>query len=527
MSIKEKARRALLDFLRIHPAQDTPIDLQESFGFAADVIQNRLWYRGDAAELSQFYKQFAHSGTDDTAQTRFWCQVPEIGSLRKAHDGLPAVMVDTLAHIVKADLDDIDFADDGAASRWAEIADETDFPALVHQAITETLVTGDGAFKLSIDPDVSGHPLIEFWAADHVEYEVARGRITAVIFVSQHTAAGAQYTLRERYGVGTVSYELTDKDGAPCPLTDVPALAQLHDISFDGDFMLAVPLQFFRSGRWPNRGRSLYSCKTDAFDMLDEIVSQWLDAIRAGRVMRYIPERLIPRNPENGALTSLSYFKSNFIVTDTALTESGSPPTVEMQQADIRYDAFVASYGAAVDRCLQGVMSPATLGIDVGKMSSADAQREKKDVTGFTRNAITDALEKVLPKLAETALLADDLMHGAVLGVYDATVSFGEYGAPDFDSRVETLAKASTASLMSVEAAVDELWGGSKDDDWKETEVQRIKQLRGIADGAEPAVGGELIADVEADRAVVRADGTGADRQPETESDAAQIVGTR
>ena len=39
--------------------------------------------------------------------------------------------------------------------------------------------------------------------------------------------------------------------------------------------------------------------------------------------------------------------------------------------------------------CLQGIMSPATLGIDVGKMSSADAQREKKDITGMTRNAVS------------------------------------------------------------------------------------------------------------------------------------------
>lgn len=527
MSIKDRARRALLDFLRIRPALDTPIDLQESFGFAADVIQNQLWYRGDPAELSQFYKQFAHNGVDDTAQTRFWCQVPEVGSLRKAHDGLPAVMVDTLAHVVKADLDDIDFADEGAASRWAEIADEADFASLVHQAITDTLVTGDGAFKLSIDPEVSDHPLIEFWGADHVEYEIARGRITAVIFVSRHTVDKEQYTLRERYGVGSVSYELSDKDGAPCPLTDVPELAQLHNISFDADIMLAVPLRFFRSGRWPNRGRSLYSCKTDAFDMLDEIVSQWLDAIRAGRVMRYIPERLIPRNPENGTLTTPSYFRSNFVVTDTVLAETGTPPKVEMQQADIRYEAFAASYSAAVDRCLQGIMSPATLGIDVGKMSSADAQREKKDVTGFTRNAITDALEKALPKLAEIVLIADDLMHGNMPGAYDASVSFGEYGAPDFDSRVETLAKVSTASLMSIEAAVDELWGGSKDDRWKETEVQRIKQMRGVADAAEPAVGGELIAEVEADRGAVRAVGTGPDRQPETQPAAAQGVGAR
>ena len=136
--------------------------------------------------------------------------------------------------------------------------------------------------------------------------------------------------------------------------------------------------------------------------------------------------------------------------------------------------------------CLQGIMSPATLGIDLGKMSSADAQREKKDVTGYTRSAITDALEKALPRLAETALKAQDIQASLLPGEYHASCSFGEYGAPSFDSRVQTVAAAAGAGVMSVEAQVDELWGSSKDDAWKAAEVQRIRLEQGITDAAEP-----------------------------------------
>jgi hypothetical protein len=120
------------------------------------------------------------------------------------------------------------------------------------------------------------------------------------------------------------------------------------------------------------------------------------------------------------------------------------------------------------------------------KMSSADAQREKKDVTGYTRSAITDALEKALPRLAETALKAQDIQNSLLPGEYHASCSFGEYGAPSFDSRVQTVAAAAGAGVMSVEAQVDELWGSSKDDAWKAAEVQRIRLEQGIADAAEP-----------------------------------------
>ena len=141
--------------------------------------------------------------------------------------------------------------------------------------------------------------------------------------------------------------------------------------------------------------------------------------------------------------------------------------------------------------CLQGLVSPATLGIDVGKMSSADAQREKKDVTGHTRNTITAALENVLPKVINAVFMTLDNIHNMEPIEREVTVSFGEYGAPDFDSRVETVGKAATYGIMSTETQVDELWGGSKDDEFKAAEVQRIKTEKGIMSASEPSVGGE------------------------------------
>ena len=64
--------------------------------------------------------------------------------------------------------------------------------------------------------------------------------------------------------------------------------------------------------------------------------------------------------------------------------------------------------------------------------------------------------------------------------------------APDFDSRVETVGKASAYGIMSVETQVEELWGSSKEDDWKAAEVKRIMQEKGLADGSTSAVGDEF-----------------------------------
>lgn len=85
-----------------------------------------------------------------------------------------------------------------------------------------------------------------------------------------------------------------------------------------------------------------------------------------------------------------------------------------------------------------------------------------------------------------------DNMQGKAPETYEVTVDFGEYGAPDFDSRVETVGKASTYGIMSVKTQVEELWGSSKEDDWKAAEVKRIMQEKGLTEGEPTAVGDEL-----------------------------------
>ncbi|WP_050698030.1 hypothetical protein [Anaeromassilibacillus senegalensis] len=480
----------LRNWLQIQPATPNGIVIQEPLDFQASVIRNQIWYRGEAAELEQLYKQLG--AQDSTNASRFWAAVPANAmKLRKIHSGLPAILVDTLAYLVKSDMDDVAFKDNCGEAEWKAITEELDFQDTVGQGVAGALKAADGAWKISIDITVSQYPIVEFYEADRVEYIQSRGRVIGVKFWSDHSDGYKVYRLCEEYGKGYVSYALYDGT-SEVPLDRIPELAELKPVAFDGDFMMAVPFKVFESAKFPGRGKALYESKLDSFDALDEVISQWWDAMRAGRVKKYIPRDLLPVDPKTGNLLPLNDFGSEYITTES-LTDENGVSRIDTIQPEIRYEAFLSSYTAALDMCLQGVVSPATLGIDVGKMSSAEAQREKKDVTGYTRNTITGVLEKVLPQLVSTILMVNDLMQGRAPGNYEPSVGFGEYGAPSFDSRVETVNRAAAANTMSIETQVDELWGNSKDDGWKTGEVARIKQLRGIetVDGP-PAVGDEL-----------------------------------
>ena len=483
----ERVKDMIRSWLEIQPAPGVGITIREPVSHETNVLRNRIWYRGDASELDQLFKAMAN---DSVGQARFWAAAPLHETIRKAHSGLPGVMVEAMVSIVRSDLTDLDFEENKeAAARWQEIAKDNAFPDLVGQAVADTLVTGDGAFKISFDQDVATGPIMEFWGADRVEYVRRHGRIVEIHFLTPTDSPGR--VLKEIYSPGGVRYVMQDGE-REYSITGETEFGDLRPVEFDGDLLLAVPLQFWPSSRWRGRGQSIFDKKNDAFDAHDEIISQWMDAVRSGRVQKYIPENLIPRDPKNGALLIPNSFGTTFAQVSSSNKENAQDE-IKTVQPDIKYEAFVASYSATLDLCLQGIMSPATLGIDVGKMASADAQREKKDVTGMTRNAITAALEKALPQLAQTALAAGDILAGKMPGTYKAAISFGEYGAPDFDSRVKTLSSAATGGLMSIQAQVDELWGSSKDDKWKAAEVQRILNERGITELEEPSLGGDSL----------------------------------
>lgn len=491
--IGEKVKNMLRNWLQIQPAVQNSIVLQEPLSHQASVIRNQIWYRGEAAELEQLYKQLG--AQDSTNAARFWAAVPANDvKLRKIHSGLPAILVDTLAYLVKSDMDDIEFKDGTGKREWEDITQELDFLEAVGKGVVGALVSGDGAWKIMIDdpkdPDASPYPHVEFYEADRVEYIYKNGRITGIRFWTTYREKHREYRLCETYRKGSVSYTLFEGDHE-VSLDCVPELSGLKPVEFDGSFMMAVPLKFYDSPKSPGRGKAIYEGKLDDFDALDEVISQWWDAIRAGRVKKYIPRDLVPTDPETGKLKRMNDFGSEYIVTESASGEN-DVNKIETVQPEIRYEAFLSSYLAALDMCLQGIVSPATLGIDVGKMSSAEAQREKKDVTGYTRNTITGVLEKALPQLIRVILMTYDLMRGEAPGAYEPSVGFGEYGAPSFDARVETVNKAAAAATMSIETQVAQMWGNSKDEEWKAAEVARIKALRGIEELPDPSIGGEL-----------------------------------
>lgn len=487
MSISDSVRKAIRNYLRIEEnTESISITVKQLFDFEGQCFVNNLWYRGSADELSAFYKQF----NDRLGNTNFWASAPSKSvRVRKIHTGLPALIVDKLADVCTSDLYDIEAGD--RTEEWEAIADENNFKQLVKNATRDVLIFGDGCFKFSYDADISQLPIIEFFPGDRVEYEYRRGRLIGVIFKTEKYIKDSVYILKERYTADGISYSLEKADGKEVDLHSFEEFANLEDITNKAKFMAAVPYMVKESAQYKGRGKSIYSGKLDNFDAFDEIVSHWLLAVRKGQIKEYIPESFIPRDIETGAMLEFSDFDNSFISVAGDMSENGTRK-IETTQGIIQHEALLSTYCTILDLCLQGIISPSTLGIDVKKLDNAEAQREKEKTTLYTRDDVLAALEPVLKKVVSIALKFKDNLEMKVSDDVEVTVSFGGYANPAFEAQVETIGKAASTNIMSIETQVDELYGDSKDDEWKAAEVERIKIEKGIITVDEPGVNDEV-----------------------------------
>lgn len=484
--LKLNLSNKMRSFLRIYPSMGNNFQINELLDFDSNVAVNKIWYRGDSYELEQLYKQI------DNKDFSFWGSVPTRGmEIRKIHTGLPKTMVNILSGLISDDLQAVEFAHDADANTWAEIDKENQFHDLVKAAIAKTLYTGDGAFKITIDTSISQYPILEFYEADRIKVKRKRGRVEEIAFETLFEEDGKTYTLKEKYGKGYIRYKLKDAGGKEVPLNTIKQTSGLVNVAWDGGFMLAEYVSFYASDKFDGRGQSVFDAKRDNFDALDEVWSQWIDALRAGRTKTYIPENLLPRNPNTGEIMRPNSFDNRFIKLASATSETDNGKVVS-ESATIQDSSYLNTYITALDLCLQGIISPSTLGIDTKKLDNAEAQREKEKATLYTRQTVITVLQRVLPSFIQKVFYAYQTLTLQPLQDVSASVPFGEYANPSFESQVETVGKAKTQGIMSVDAAVDELYGDTKDDAWKKEEVKRIKAEQGIVEMEEPAANMDL-----------------------------------
>lgn len=495
------------------------------------IREYNIWYGGDGDELLNFY---THQNTLEynfepwysrNKREYFWAISSTEKGIKRTHSGQPRNIVDTLVNILKFPVIDCPQAEskDEKHNRLNEIIDACELRKIYkNRQLPLTLVEGWGCFKINWDISLSDYPYPIYYKAEQVDFIYRADRVVGVIFKDYYVDGESKkyllvetrsvdydpQTKRRYLDIERVLFRANDSNDFVDPVEGdwgqvVPELAQAyqdrHIKVTDCDMLLAVPCIIFENtARVGGPGRSIFTGKIDLFDDLDQCLSQNSNAVRKSTPVEYFNSDFLERDPETGMpIQPKAYDRKYSIYSGQRDANGGSTSNdpVQVTQPQINFEQYTNNAVQILLQIVNGVMSPATLGIDIAKKDNAEAQREKEKVTIFTRNAIIDAEEIILKSLCKQLLCSYELMHTGIITKkdYDISVKFSEFADDSYENKLEKLGQAFDNQLISEDMFMKKLYDNTltkeeydKEMEWlkKNHTEPRVEGQKGAAAGA-------------------------------------------
>ena len=482
-----------------------------------------IWYLGDSDRLKNFFTRANAINYNmdplynENKKSYFWAVSSTEHDIKRTHSGHPRNIVDTLVYImtipnITNDSDQTETVN----KNLQKILKVNNFKQqITQQSRPLTLVEGWGAWKINWDKRLSDYPILLYYRADRVDFIYQSNQLRAIIYKDFfQDADGKNYVLYEtrRLGdykdpdTGAVStslyiekelYEVTASDQLiPCKLESLPQLKDIIPQIVIQNFkhFLGYPNIFYHDVSEEFYGRSIFTGKTDIFDDLDQCMSQGANAVRRSTVHEYFNTLYLETDPVTGLPIQPDAFDRKYIkysgATGADGTAAGSTP-VQVVQPNINFQQYSDEERSLLMAAISGIMSPATLGIDIAKKDNADAQREKEKVTIFTRNNLLDEEEPVFEHICSDLLVAYELMNlkdGEQLKCteYQINVQYPEFANDSWEKKLETIQTGWAGGIMSDEMALDLLYGDTISKETKDRELKFLKDQRAKAEQIPP-----------------------------------------
>ena len=454
------------------------------------VKANKVWANGDASEKLNFYTtQISFGFFDNPFYKRnelnlFWSISAKEQYIKRTSSDFANSIINTISNI--CGIPQITFEKQEYQEIREEITKVNDFNILLSQDIrTSALITGTSVAKINFDTNFMKMPIIESVDAENVSIITNYGQIIAIIFKTFYKYKDKDYVLfetrRKDKENSYIEYELFRKvninEIQKCDLSEVPDTSKFTNLVFKGVHeILGVPFIYFKNPIYKNYGKGVLEGKFTELDNLDqaESVASW--CVRVSTPIEYYSEDVLERRNKNGIPSVPSAFNRQYVKKETLPNGDGeiNDPSIITTQPHLdiaQYQNEIASIKLAI---LDGLISPATMGMDMARNNNALAQREKEKITISTRNTINKAEMVALKKLIKIAIATYKFLNGN--GVFnideemEINIKYDEFANPSFENELPILGNAWNLGQISTEKYVELLWGDkiSKEDKAKE-----------------------------------------------------------
>jgi len=447
-----------------------------------------VWYSASSDELLNFYtdnmvRQFYKNPIyNRNNKNYFWSLSVGEEKIKRTHSGVPRAIVDTLVNA-------IGYPKISTIKQFKldEILKDNNFKVLTNQQqMPYTLVGGSGAFKIDINLKISKHPIITFYDAQKCDIVKSKGRVFAIVFKDYYSYNNKEYLLLDTRRVEDFTsyveyelYEVKENEQTKVPLSTLPELSRLQSFKINNyNHILAVPSEFFYDAN--GFGRSIFEGKVDLFDDLDQCLSQSANTVRKSTPIEYYPADLLERNEKTGSAKVPARYDRTYVKGPVNRNGDGTEMgEIKVTQPMLNFDQYTNEGLTILNMILTGVLSPATMGIDVSKKDNSDAQREKEKVTIMTRNNIIAQEQRIISELCNICLAVQeyiDFPNKPIWSENDITVQFSTFANPSFESEIVILGQALGGSGMSPKLYVEKLYGDTLTQSEKAYEEKYIEE---------------------------------------------------
>ena len=469
-----------------------------------------VWYAGDSDELLNFYTRTntIDYNTDPlynrNKKSYFWAVSSTEGDTKRTHSGQPRNIVDTLVNIIKSPK--FKANSDAVSKKLSYILDRNNFDRmLIQKARPFTFVEGWGAWKINYDKNLSSVPILLYYRADSVDFVYKSNILMAIIYRDYYQdSKGNNYLLfetRRRAGKDLIiEKDLFRIEGnseimVQIELTDLDQLKdtekRLKISNYDG--FLGYPNIFYEDSTGDLPGRSIFTGKIDLFDDLDQCLSQESNAVRRSTPTEVWDTNFLEKDSRTGMPVMPHSFDRKYVSYRGLRGGDGIAGSVPVTttQPNIDFVSYSSSALNLLINIVSGILSPATLGIDIAKKDNADAQREKEKVTIFTRNIVITEETKILKIIARELLCAQELMNTGKISYYDydITVMYDEFSDASWESRSTAILNVWQAGLMSDRMALMMLYGDSLSKKSFDAELKFVEQAKSQMMGGNDILG--------------------------------------
>lgn len=500
MNIIEVIRRRILKYLGLEKLNENPNSERLTFiQDANDIIKQQVmeyktWYVGNSDELLNYYTNEQLYGSarepiyNRNRRNYFWGASSVETNIKRIHSGIPNAIVSTLVNAIG----DAKITSNEETIEMAiqKICKENDLTNLLNQQqMPLTLVEGWGAFKVSYNTQLCDTPIIQYYEANNVEFIYSFGVLVGIIYKDYYKYQDKDYILLDTRrivnGSSTIEYNLfrleQGDEVIEVALDTIPELADLENVEIPNlKRILGVPSKFFFDINNKNYGKSIFNGKADLFDALDEDLSQCSQTVRVSTPVEYFPVDLLERQ-QNGLPKMPTAYNRQYIKKEGLPNGDGARDgEIQTTQPELNFDKYSENAKSILDFILTGLLSPATMGIDIAKKDNADAQREKEKITIMTRNNIIDRQQLILKDLMETCLIIQEYLDKGTITLtdYDISITYNEFANPSFENEIQILGSAYTNGQISTEKYVEILWGDKLSEEEKQKEINYLEEQK-------------------------------------------------